>query len=104
MSLLYLGAILVSFACMMLIDHRFKLAFFYNQKRTLITMLISTIVFVIWDICGISLGIFKTGASTLTTGIDLGPEFPLEEIFFLAFLCYFTLILYRLLEVTWKRT
>lgn len=85
------------------IDARFKLAFYYNRRRTLVTLLVSTLVFVIWDICGISLGIFKTGASTLTTGLMLGPEFPFEEIFFLVFLCYFTLVLYRLLEVTWRR-
>ena len=104
MSLLYLAAIIISFACMLLIDHRFKLAFYFNRARTSITLLIATVVFVIWDVCGISFGIFKTGASTLTTGIELGPEFPLEEIFFLVFLCYFTLILYRLLEVIWRRT
>lgn len=103
MNLLYLAAILVSFVCMLTIDARFKLAFYNNRRRTLITLLVGTVVFVIWDICGIALGIFKTGDSTLTTGLMLGPEFPLEEIFFLIFLCYFTLVLYRVLEVTWRR-
>jgi lycopene cyclase domain-containing protein len=50
------------------------------------------VVFVIWDIAGIALGIFFRGNNTLLTGIQVFPEFPIEEILFLALLCYSTLI------------
>ena len=37
---------------------------------------------------------FIKGGSSLFVGIDLAPELPLEEPFFLAFLCYLGLVLY----------
>lgn len=103
MGFVYLGAILFSMFGMLLLDRRFKLAFFYDARRTLITLIIGVIVFIIWDIFGISLGIFFEGTSPFDSGIMLAPHFPLEELFFLTFLCYFTLILYRLLEKKWQR-
>lgn len=100
----YLALLLLSIASMLLIDRRFSLAFFYDKIRTWITIAIGVIVFILWDIGGIVLGIFFMGDSPYVSGILLGPEFPIEELFFLFFLCYFTLILYRLGEKLWKRT
>ena len=102
MSFIYLGAILFSLAGMLLLDWRHHLAFFDNWKRALITIAIGLGVFLIWDVLGISLGIFFEGNSSITTGIMLAPELPLEELFFLTFLCYFTLIVYRILEKLWR--
>ena len=84
---------------MVLIDKRFALAFFYDRLRTIITVAIGVAVFIVWDVLGISLGIFFSGHSQYMSGIYLAPEFPIEEIFFLVFLCYFTLITYRFFEV-----
>lgn len=100
----YLAAILFSFAGMLILDRRYSLAFFHDTRRTAITLLIGVAVFVIWDIFGIGLGIFFSGDSPFTTGWYLGPEFPVEELAFLTFLCYFTLITYRLWERRWQRT
>ena len=102
MSFIYLGAILFSLAGMLLLDWRHHLAFFDNWKRALITIAIGLGVFLIWDVLGISLGIFFEGNSSITTGIRLAPELPLEELFFLPVLCYFTLIVYRILEKLWR--
>jgi hypothetical protein len=32
------------------------------------------------------------------TGIELAPELPLEELFFIVFLCYLTLVLHQLID------
>lgn len=103
MNLLYLGAILFSTFGMLVLDRRLKLAFFNDWRRTAITLAVGLVVFLIWDLFGIHLGIFFDGGSPLTTGIMVAPELPIEEFFFLTFLCYFALIVYRLLEKKWPR-
>lgn len=98
MGYLYLASILFSMAGMVILDWRYRLAFWHNPRRAMVTVLVGFLLFVIWDIFGISLGIFFSGHSTYMSGIYLAPEFPIEEVFFLLFLCYFTLISYRILE------
>lgn len=90
-------------AGMATLDWRYKLAFFYSTRRTFITLIISVLIFIVWDIFGIVLGIFYSGQSAYMSGIYLAPEFPIEELFFLTFLCYFTLVMYRFLGVTCSR-
>ena len=48
----------------------------------------------LWDLAGIGLGIFFRGEPGLLTGVQLAPELPLEELFFLALLCYLTMNAY----------
>jgi len=100
----YLLALLFSLFGILLLDKRYKLAAFFNISRTLTTLATVVVVFIIWDILGIKLGIFFSGHSPYMSGVYLAPDFPIEEIFFLIFLCYFTLIMYRLAERRWRRT
>lgn len=102
MHLLYLAALIFSLSGMVILDKRYHLAFFHNWRRTTTTLGIGLGVFIVWDILGIGLGIFFSGQSPYMSGLYLGPEFPIEEVFFLAFLCYFTLIMYRLWETKWS--
>lgn len=102
MNWLYLAAIIFSFVGIMTLDWRHRLACWCDFRRTIMTVLISTVVFVVWDICGISLGIFRSGHSPYMSGIYLFPEFPLEELVFLLFLNYFSLIVYRLGTKQWR--
>ena len=95
---LYLTAIIFSIIGMLVIDWRYKLAFFYAAKRTALITWIGVMVFLVWDLIGIHLDIFFIGQSSLMTGILLAPELPIEELFFLWFLCYFSLIIYRASE------
>ncbi len=99
----YLAALVASLAGMAVLDWRYRLALFVDMRRTLLTVLSGVVVFIIWDVLGISLGIFFSGNAPYMSGIFLAPEFPLEELFFLTFLCYFTLVLYRLGETKWPR-
>lgn len=104
MQFAYLGALLLSLLGMGLIDYRYKLALFLDARRTALTLLVGVAVFAVWDAFGIGLGIFINGDTRYVTGLLLAPHFPLEEVFFLLFLCYFTLVLYRLGEIKWPRT
>ena len=89
---------------MVVLDKRYKLALFYNMRRTLVTVGIAVALFIVWDVFGIALGIFFSGESAYMSGIYLAPEFPIEELGFLAFLSYFTLVMYRFGESVWPRT
>ena len=88
----YLLILILSLVGLYLLDRTHKLAFTVDPKRALWSMVPAFVVFVVWDIAGIALGIFFRGNNTLLTGIQILPEFPIEEIFFLALLCYSTLI------------
>ena len=44
-------------------------------------------------LAGIRLGIFARGETPYLTGLLLAPQLPLEEAFFLTFLCYLTMLL-----------
>ena len=91
---LYLAAILVSAAGVALLDRRWRLAAWPAPGRTAAAVAIGTAFFVAWDAVGIATGVFVKGDSPLLIGIDLAPHLPLEEPFFLAFLCYLALILH----------
>ncbi|MFB8148024.1 lycopene cyclase domain-containing protein [Microbacterium sp. NPDC056003] len=91
---LYLAAILVSAAGVALLDRRWRLAAWATPGRAAAAVAIGTAFFVAWDAVGIATGVFVKGDSPLLIGIDLAPHLPLEEPFFLAFLCYLALVLH----------
>lgn len=88
MSVLYLATLLVSLAGMVVLDRRFRLFFWASAWRAAIVLAVGVLFLLIWDLTGIALGIFYRGETNLMTGIQLAPELPLEELFFLTFLCY----------------
>lgn len=89
---LYLAAILVSAAGIAALDLRFRLVVRRAPARTALAVLLGTAFFLAWDAAGIATGVFVKGDSPALLGIDLAPELPLEEPFFLAFLCYLGLV------------
>lgn len=99
----YLGALLFSLCGLGVLDWRYQLAFWYDVRRTLLTLGCVIGLFVVWDILGIAFGIFLHGNSPLTLPLRLFPEFPIEELFFLTLLTYVTLILYRGIS-KWQHT
>lgn len=100
----YMAAILFSSFGMAVLDRKYRLAFFYDWKRTAIVLAIGLITFSLWDMIGIKLGIFFSGNSPYMSGWYVLPDFPVEEVLFLLFLCYFTLVIYRMGEKAWLRT
>ena len=98
MSFAYLGALMVSIAGLGFLDWRYRVAVFAQPRRALATIGIGVAVFLAWDIAGVGLGIFFRGDAGYMTGVQLAPEVPLEELFFLILLNYQTLLLWRALD------
>lgn len=93
-GILYLVALLISITGMVVLDLRFKLFFALAPVRAAIVMAVGVAFFLVWDVAGITLGIFFRGNPDLLTGLLLAPELPLEELFFLILLCYNTMNAY----------
>ena len=91
MTLAYLLCLLVSIAGLVTLDWKFKLAFFRDLKLSVITVVAGVAMFTAWDDMGIRLGIFFRGSGEWMTGLQLFPEYPIEELFFLILLNYLTL-------------
>ena len=98
MSFAYLGALMVSIGGLGFLDWRYRVAVFAQPRRALATVGIGVAVFLAWDIAGVGLGIFFRGDAEYMTGVQLAPEVPLEELFFLILLNYQTLLLWRALD------
>ncbi len=94
MSMLYLGVLLLSLAGMATLDWRYRLFFWEQPVCASVVVAMGMAFFLSWDVTGIRLGIFYRGETDIMTGLMIAPELPLEEAFFLAFLCYLTMILY----------
>lgn len=94
MSFLYLAALLISLGGMVVLDRRFSLFFWAAWRPALAVLLAGVAFFVVWDLAGIGLGIFFRGETDFMTGLQVAPELPVEELFFLTLLCYLTMNLY----------
>lgn len=92
MAGLYLAFLLVSFAGMLVLDWRYRLALWAAPVPSGLALVLGTLFFVVWDAVGIATGVFVRGDSPLLLGIDLAPHLPLEEPVFLAFLCHLALV------------
>lgn len=91
MSFLYLAALLVSLAGMVLLDRRHSLFFWSDTRRATIVLTTGVLFFMVWDLTGITNGVFFRGEGPWMTGVLLAPELPLEEVFFLTLLSYMTM-------------
>ena len=96
MSWIYLLVIVASTACMGLVDHRWRLFLFARPARALLVVGVGVVFFLVWDLSAISLDIYRRGESPAMTGLELAPDLPLEEVFFVLFLCYLTMVLHQL--------
>lgn len=94
-SFYYLFALVLSILGLVAIDRKKNLALFIYPLPTIVSVSIAVVVFLIWDIIGIAQGIFFRGNTTFLSGLLLGPELPIEELFFLILLSYNTLLAYQ---------
>lgn len=94
MGILYLAALLVSLTGMVVLDRRFRLFFWRDARRAGIVLAVGVLFFLAWDFAGVGGGIFFRGETSFMTGLQIAPEIPLEEVFFLTLLCYLTMNLY----------
>jgi lycopene cyclase domain-containing protein len=91
-GLAYLAVQAVSFAGIVVIDHRWKLAFFRARAATVLAVTAAIALFLTWDVLGVRSGVFFRGQTDFMTGLTVAPEIPLEEVVFLAFLSYLALV------------
>jgi lycopene cyclase domain-containing protein len=91
MTLLYLVALLISLTGMVVLDRRFELFFWRDRRRAAIVLPVGVLFFLIWDVVGVGTGVFFRGQTAFMTGVQVWPEIPLEEVFFLTLLCYVTM-------------
>jgi lycopene cyclase domain-containing protein len=92
--LLYLFALLIALTGMIVLDARFRLFFWRDARRAAIVLAVGIAFFLVWDLAGVGGGIFFRGETAFMTGLQIAPEVPLEEVFFLALLCYLTMNVY----------
>jgi lycopene cyclase domain-containing protein len=97
MGWLYLAALLVALAGMVVLDRRFRLFFWRQAWRAAIVLAVGLVFFLLWDLQGIRLGIFFRGETSFMTGLQWAPQLPFEEPFFLLLLCYLAMNLYGFL-------
>ncbi|MGC5627993.1 lycopene cyclase domain-containing protein [Georgenia sp. Z1344] len=93
MSWAYLTALLVSTAGMATIDARHRLFLWHAPGRAAVVVLVGTAYLLAWDAAGIATGLFRHLDSRFATGLLLAPHMPIEEIVFLVFLSYLTMVL-----------
>ena len=94
MFLLYLAALGIAITGMVMLDRRFRLFFWADARRASIVLPVGVLFFLAWDFLGVGLGIFFRGETDFMTGLQIAPEIPLEEVFFLILLCYLTMNVY----------
>jgi lycopene cyclase domain-containing protein len=95
MSWLYLAANVVSALCVGLLDHRWRLFLFARPgrvRRAVLVLVAGAAFFLVWDLVAIAHGMYERGDSPGMTGIEVADELPLEEVFFVVFFAYVTMV------------
>jgi len=98
-GLLYLVALGIALTGMVMLDRRFGLFFWRSARTAAVVLVVGVAFFLVWDLFGIGLGIFFRGETDFMTDLQIAPELPIEEVFFLTLLCYLTMNLYGALEL-----
>lgn len=94
-SYAYLITLLVSLGGLAWLDHKFKLAWFWDRHRTIVILISSLVFFLVWDIGLITADIVSTNQAWVTGLHIVSPDMPVEELLFLTLLSYQTLLLWR---------
>ena len=94
-SYAYVVVLMFSLTCLILLDKKHKLAWFWNKKITFTCILVSLIFFLTWDVTGINLQVFSTNQDWVTGLFIATPNLPIEEFLFLTLLSYLTILLWR---------
>lgn len=97
-GLAYLGALLVPLACMATVDRRWRLVLWSDWRRSVTVLVVGVVAFLGWDLLAIDQDFYRRGGTSLMTGIEIAPHLPLEEVFFVLFLCYFTLVMHQAVQ------
>ncbi|WP_029287014.1 lycopene cyclase domain-containing protein [Cellulomonas sp. HZM] len=92
----YLLVELVSIAGVVALDVRYRLFLAAGEVgRGVVVVLVGVAFFVLWDVLALVAGYYGRGEGSALLGIELAPHFPLEELVFVTFLSYLTMIVHR---------
>ncbi|MDX6317726.1 MAG: hypothetical protein QOD35_1126 [Nocardioidaceae bacterium] len=94
----YLAALLLALACIALVDHRWGLVLWSDARRGAVVLAAGVVFFLAWDLLAVHFGFYRRSGSDLMTGLQIAPDVPVEELFFVLFLCYVTLVLHTLVD------
>lgn len=91
----YLLCLLVSCAGVALLDRRWRLALWHPRPRlrTVTVGLVGAALLLAWDVAAIGAQFYGRGDSPALLGVWLAPHLPLEEVVFVVFFAYVTLVL-----------
>jgi lycopene cyclase domain-containing protein len=95
-SLVYLACLVGVLTCMALVDRRWRLFFWADPRRAALVFAAGFAFFLVWDLAALELELYERGRSELMTGIEVAPDLPVEELFFVAFLPYLTMVMHGL--------
>jgi lycopene cyclase domain-containing protein len=90
----YLAALLVSLAGVALLDARHRLFVWAAPRRALAVVAVGVALFLCWDALAISRGFFERGHGDALLGVELAPHLPLEELVFVTFFSYLTMVVF----------
>lgn len=92
----YLLCLLLAGVGVALLDRRWRLAAWRDvsgsRRCTLALVGVGSALLLAWDVAAIALGFYGRGESDALLGVWLAPHLPLEEVVFVAFLSYTTLV------------
>lgn len=97
----YLAALLASAAGVLAIDLRWRLLLgaraatrgpLGSGLRVVGVVLLGAVLLLVWDVVAIRAGFYGRGGGEALLGIEVAPHLPLEELVFVMFLPYVTLV------------
>ena len=91
----YICVLLFSLSGLAFLDYRYKLAWFWDARKTALILALNLVFFLVWDVVNISAGIIATNPEWVTGLHVYSPNMPVEEFLFLTLLGYQTLLLWR---------
>jgi lycopene cyclase domain-containing protein len=102
--LTYLVALLVPLAAMVAVDLRLRLVLWADRRRGAVVLAVAVAAFLGWDLLALHEGFYHRGGTPFMTDVDLVPGLPLEEVLFVVFFCYLSLVVNRLVHRLLART
>ncbi|MBD8058658.1 lycopene cyclase domain-containing protein [Cellulomonas sp. JH27-2] len=88
----YLTFELVSLACIVALDARYRLFLWADLRRGLVVLVTGVVFFLAWDVVAIHEGFYGRGKGSAMLGVEVAPHLPVEELVFITFLTYLTMV------------
>jgi lycopene cyclase domain-containing protein len=90
----YLVALLVSLAGVVLVDARHRLFVWDRPGRAAAVLAVGVVLFLCWDAVAIARGFYERGGGGALLGVELAPHLPVEELVFVTFFSYLTMVVF----------